>query len=226
MNESASTGERISSSRVGEVVESASHRFVSQCYSLYQSPPLGSFICTESYLTLAAVQPSASGKEAEGEPSRIYAVVYGVSTEALDPGRPVIARGQGEDSEQDVYRSNPQLERLLCTRFESLIVGHGNGGTYNHHLPAFPPRIHSFVYTCIPEDLTQFTRSLDFLSLLVNSSPSNHVITDEVVAACLRQVSVGLEDPRGFLVGAGKALAVQLTGDLPRLNSMLRRLSP
>jgi hypothetical protein len=220
MNEPASTGRGMPSSRVGEVVESASHRFVAQCYSLYQSPPLGSFVCTESYLA-----PGERGADGEGSPSRIYAVVYGVSTEALDAGRPVIARGQDEDSEQDVYRSHPQLERLLCTRFESLIVGHGNSGTYSHRLPALPPRIHSFVYTCLPEDLKQFTRSLDFLSLLVNSSPSSQAINDEVVAACLRQAGAEMEDPRSFLVGAGKALAVQLTGDLPRMNAMLRRLS-
>ena len=163
---------------------------------------------------------------AEADTSHVYAVVCGISTESLDPGRPVIARGEDENRDEDVYRSNPQLERLLCTRFEALIVGHSDGDICNQYLPALPPRIHSFVYLCTPEEVGRFTRSLDFLSLLVNSVPSGQGIADEVVAACLRQAGAQLEDSGSFLVGAGKALAVQLADDTPRLNSILRRLSP
>ncbi|MCE2462624.1 MAG: hypothetical protein J4F46_01710 [Dehalococcoidia bacterium] len=74
--------------------------------------------------------------------------------------------------------------------------------------------------------MSRFTRSMDFLSLLVNSVPFGQGIADEVVAACLRQAGAQLEDSGSFLVGAGKALAVQLADDTPRLNSILRRLSP
>ena len=204
------------SQRVGEVVSSASHRFTAQCYRLYEAPPLGAFVRTDSQ----------SGPDAGDGTARIYAVVFGVSTGALDPGRPVYARGENEDNEEDVYRSNPQLSRLLCTRFDALIVGHGDGGGYNQYLPAQPPRIHSFVYSCTPEELQGATGSLDFLSLLVTSATGDRGITDEVIAACLRQVGNQSGDPRGFLVRAGKALAVQLAGDLPRLNSILKRLSP
>ena len=204
------------SQRVGEVVESASHRFTAQCYRLYQAPPLGAFVRTDGLS-----EPGAG----DGT-FRIYAVVFGVSTGALDPGRPVYARGEEEDSEEDVYRSNPQLSRLLCTRFDALIVGHGDGGAYNQYLPAQPPRIHSFVHSCTLEEVKGATVSLDFLSLLVSSAPGDRGITDEVIAACLRQAGDRLGDPRGFLVRAGKVLAVQLAGDLPRLNSILKRLSP
>ena len=201
--------------RVGEVVESASHHFVAQCYRLYESPPLGAFVHTE--------EPSHE----QGEVSHTYAVVYRVSTQALDPGRPVIARGEDEESEEEIYRSNPQLSRLLCTRFEALVVGHGNDGTgVNHYLPPLPPRIHAFVYPCDGEDTARFTRSLDFLALLVSSVPADQGMTDEVVAACLRRAAVYTEDPGGFLLGAGKGLAARLVGDMPRLNSILRRLSP
>lgn len=123
-------------------------------------------------------------------------------------------------------RAIPQLERLLATRFEVLIVGHGTGSVVNQYLPALPPRIHAFVYSSTPDEVVSFTRSLDFLSLLVHSSPAGRGITDEVVAACLRQASGHVAEPRGFLVRAGKALAAQLAGDMPRLNAILRRLSP
>ena len=197
--------------RLGEVVESASHGFTAQCYHLYGSPPLGALVRTES------TDPDAGST---------YAVVYGVVTQSLDPGRPVIARGEGEDTEQSIYQNHPQLERLLATRFEALIVGHDDGAAVNQYLPALPPRIHAFVYSSTPEEVAGFTRSLDFLNLLVHSSPAGRGITDEVVAACLRQASGHAAESRGFLVQAGKALAVQLAGDMPRLSAILRRLSP
>ena len=234
MREALSNEGGIVPQRIGEVVESASHQFTAQCYRLYQSPPLGAFVRTVSTLN-PSVSPLSKGGlrgvergvEGDGEPSSIYAVVYGVSTQALDPGRPVIARGEDEDSEEGIYRSNPQLARLLCTRFEALIVGHGDSNAYKQYLPALPPRIHAFVYPCAPEEVGQFTsEKLDFLTLLVNSSVAGRGITDEVIAACLRQASAQLENSRSFLVQAGKVLAVQLTGDLPRLNAILRRLSP
>ena len=206
--------------RIGEVVESASNCFTAQCYRLYQSPPFGAFVRTESTST------EGTGPGGESETSRIYSVVYSVRTQSLDPGRPVIARGEDEDSEEDIYRSNPQLERLLCTRFEALIMGYGDGANYTQCLPTLPPRIHAFVYTCTSEEVEQFTGILDFLELLLHSSQVDRGITGEVIAACLRQVSLQRGDSHGFLVEAGKTLALHLAGDLPRLNSILKRLSP
>ena len=156
----------------------------------------------------------------------IYAVVYLVSTQAIDPGRLVLARGEGEANEDDVYRNNPQLERLLCTRFEAQIVGYDDGPTTFQYLPAHPPRIHSFVYPCTGEEVGRFASALDFLDLLVDSSPAGRAITDEVVAACLRQASRHSGDPYSYLLRAGKSLAVRLAEDLPRLSSVLKRLSP
>ena len=192
-------------------MESASHGFTAQCYRLYGSPPLGGLVRTES---------------TDGDASNTYAVVYSVVTQSLDPGRPVVARGESEDTEQGIYQSHPQLERLLATRFEALIVGHLNGSAVNQYLPALPPRIHAFVYSTTSEEVVSFTGSLDFLNLLVHSSPAGRGTTDEVIAACLRQACGHVADSRGFLVRAGKVLAVQLAGDMPRLNAILRRLSP
>ena len=197
--------------RLGEVVESASHGFTAHCYRLYDSPPLGSLVRTES---------------TDGDASSTYAVVYSVVTQSLDPGRPVVARGESEDTEQGIYQSHPQLERLLATRFEALIVGHGNGSDVNQYLPALPPRIHAFVFSATSDEVASFIGSLDFLNLLVHLSPAGRGTTDEVIAACLRRACNHVADSRGFLVRAGKVLAVQLAGDMPRLNAILRRLSP
>ena len=219
MTERSEADRAASPQRIAEVVESASHSFTAQCYELHRSPPLGAFVRTRS------LGPAPGPGTGDGS-GRTYAVVYSVVTQALDPGRPVIARGENEDNEDNIYRSNPQLPRLLCTRFQALIVGHSDGALLKQYLPPLPPRIHAFVYCCTPDEVGQFARSLDYLSLLVHSTPLGQGITDEVVAAVIRHASEYLEDRRSLLVQAGKALAVQMAGDLPRLNSILRRISP
>ena len=199
--------------RVGEVVESASDRFVAQCYTLYGAPSLGAF-----------VRAGSEGVNGGGEP--VYGVVYGVTTQSLDPGRPVIARGGDSPTEDAVYDANPQLSRLLCTRFEAVITGHSAGGSLKQYLPPLPPRIHSFVFECAGGETREAARSLNFLSLLLGSSTLGPGMADEVIAACLRGVSAHQQDPQEFLVEAGKALAAYLSRDLTRLDSILRRLLP
>ena len=188
--------------RIGEVVEADTHCFTVQCYRLYKSPPLGTLVRT-------------------GEPS-VYAVVYEVSTQSLDPGRPVIARGENEATEEDVYRNNPQLDRLLCTRFQGQTLGYAQDDKLMTGLPPLPPKIHSFIYRCTTEEVEALTHSLTFVSLLLNSGLP---FSDEVILACLRLTSHQVAEGQEFLVRAGKALAVELSGQLPRLNAILRRLS-
>lgn len=189
--------------RVGEVVEATSTAFVAQCYRLYDTPPLGSLVRS-------------------GNPP-LYAVVSQVSTGPLDASRPVLARGEAAASEEEVFRENPQLERLLTSRFDALIVGHRVGEEDRHYLPPLPPRVHSFVYTCCAAQVARFTSRLDLLHLLLNSGVP---AADEVVGACLRQAAAAHTDPSEFLLAAGKALAVELAGDLPRLQAILRRVAP
>ena len=180
----------------------SSTTFLSQCYELYGAPPLGSFVKV-------------------GSPE-IVGVVVNVITEPLDPSRPVLARGEQADSEDEVYRDHPQIARLLTSRFESVIVGHMAGEEAVQYLPPLPPRVHSFVYSVLPEEILEFTRKLDFLRLLLNIRSAH---SDEVVGACLRQTASQQRDPRDFVLRAGKTLASELAGDLPRLNAILRRVA-
>jgi hypothetical protein len=188
--------------RVGEVIQADSSSFVAQCYQLYGAPPVGSFVRT-------------------GSPP-VYGVVCQVRTEPLDPTRPVLARGLEAESEEEVYRDNPQISRLLTSRFEVLVVGHQSEETNYYHLPPLPPRVHSFVYTCYVDEIARFTSRLDFLHLLVGSTAS---FSDQVIGACLQRASVAHANGREFLVSAGRALAAELSGDLPRLSSILRRMA-
>ena len=191
------------SNRVAEVVEAATSEFVAQCYRLYQSPPLGALVRT-------------------GGETPAYGIVRSIATQSLDPGRRPIARGEDEEREEDVYASHPQLSRLLRTDFQAIVVGFLDGDDCLQHLPPLPPHIHSFVYLCPPEELRRFTRSLDFLPLLLNGEgPSN----DQVVAAFLSLAGGAYEDPAQFLLRSGRELALLMADHAPRLNTILKRLA-
>ena len=190
-------------SRVGEVVESATDRCTVQCYQLYEAPPLGTLVMTRS--------------------PAVYGVVARISTESLYPGRPVVARGENEETEEGIYRANPQLSRLLCTRFETTILGHGNDGMVHHGLPPLPPPVHAFAHRCTADEVREFTQDLNFLDLMLEGHSAQ---SDEIASAMLARASEAHPDRTDFLLQAGKALASRLACDLPRLNGILRRISP
>ena len=167
-------------------------------------PPLGSLVRT-------------------GSPElELYAVVCHAATTSLEPGRRPIARGRDEDSEEAIYSESPQLARLLKSEFDALVVGHRADGIIHHHLPPRPARIHGFVYQCPPDEVQQFSQSLGFLDIMLNTSLP--LPGDELIAACLSQMSQAHQDRQAFLVSAGKHLAGQLGGDFSRLKAVLERM--
>ena len=190
--------------RVGEIIEASTASFTAQCYELYELPPLGSLVKTK-----------------DGELD-IYGIVYYATTGSLEPGRRPIARGKDEDTEAGIYQSSPQLSKLLRSEFSALVVGHKTGDNINQYLPPGPARIHGFVYRCSPDEIKEFGRSLAFLNMLVSAHLP--VAVDEIVPAALRLMSQSQEDPRGFLVAAGKELAVMLGGQFNQLRAILGRL--
>jgi hypothetical protein len=190
--------------KIAEVIEAGTTEFVAQCYELYGLPSLGSMV-----------------KTSDGE-RELYGVVYNATTSSIEPGRRPIARGREETSEKDIYRSNPQLARLLRSEFSALIVGHRQDGRIIRYLPPAPARIHGFVYLCDKGDVKEFSQSFEFLPTLLNARLMPGA--EEVTAAALRQMSQSHDDPRRFLVAAGKELAVVLGGDYGRLRVVLGRL--
>ena len=203
--------------KIGEVIEASSTELIAQCYELHQPPPFGSLVRTR-----------------EGQ-VEIYGVVCSAETTSIEPGRRPIARGGEEAEEEDIYRSSPQLAKLLRTDFTALVVGHREGawgGEYekggegekgeklHHYLPPRPAKIHSFVYLCGAEEVENFSHRFDFLSILVGAGGQ----ADELIAACLRQAATAHRDPRDFMVRAGKGLALLLGGETNRLNTILRRI--
>jgi hypothetical protein len=190
--------------RVGEVIEASTTDFIAQCYELYQIPPLGSLVKTKDL------------------PLELYGIVYNATTTSLEPGRRPIARGKDETTEEEIYRQSPQLLKLLKSEFGAVVVGHKQNGKLYHYLPPKPAKIHGFVYQCPPEEVKEFGQSFDFLNMLINARLP--VPAEELISASLRQMSQAYEDPRAFLVAAGKELAILLSGNLNQLKAILGRI--
>lgn len=187
---------------IGQITETSLAALTAQC-DLNHPPPLGS---------LTAVD------DPEGV---IFAVVCDAATASLDPGRHPVARGAGEDVEE-LYRHNPHLPHLLRTTFTATVVGHIADGTIRHYLPPRPARLYAPVRSCSEEQVLAFTRDLSFLRLLLTASAN----ADETVAACLRLAAPTHADPRTFLVGAGRELALLTAADPQRLSAILQRIRP
>ena len=190
--------------RIGEVVESSSLQFTVQCYDLYKSPNIGTLVKC-------------------GTDPQLFGIVYDVSNKSMDPARRPVPRGRDENKEEGVYFSNPQLNRLLITEVNCILVGYKSTEEILQSPVSLPPRIHSFVIECSDEELREFSSSLDFLPLLLESPILNSI--DDVISSFLIKSSKSHEDKSRFLIYAGKELAFNLSGQLIRLNNLLKRIS-
>ena len=201
----------ISSARPGENrrgYRGITSEFTAQCYRLYDAPDIGSLVLC--------------GKE-----TPTYGIVCEATTQSIDPGRTSIPRGLNAETEADVFISNPQIERLLFTKFRAAIVGYCEDGGYQdgneirRYPPLSAPRIYSFVRECYASEVAEFSSSHEFLNILLDTPIGSQ---DHVIASFLRQASAAHPDAHEYLVGAGKSLASALPGQLPRLSSILRSL--
>ena len=191
--------------RVGEVIEASTTEFVAECYELYGLPSLGSLV------------------NVGDTDEKTFGIVCHATTASVEPGRRPIARGKDEVSEEGIYKSSPQLEKLLRSEFNAIVVGHGKGEAIYQYLPPKPARIHSFVYLCPAEQVRTFSRSFDFLSHLLSTSLP--VSVEELIAATLRRMSQAHEDKQAFLKTAGRELATLLSSDYSRLRAILGRIT-
>ena len=188
---------------VGEVVEASTTGFLAQCRRLYEAPPLGSLV------------------KSEGD-GPVYGVVADVATQSIDPSRHPVAMGEEDETAEAVYSRNPQLSQLLSTEFRCAAVGYRAGERLHRYLAPLPPKIHSSIYLCGPDETRELCASLDFLPMLLASPVGS---PDDVITSFLRLACRRHPEPSQFLVRAGKEIATSLGGEMQRLNGLLRRLS-
>jgi hypothetical protein len=115
--------------------------------------------------------------------------------------------------------------RMVPLEISVLNVGYEQNGQIAQALPPRPPLSLDPVYLCDAATVARFTARLDFLRLILSASD---VPTEELLAAALKAAArVRPEaERRAFLVEAGRQLAGLLSQDLPRLQYVLRLLTP
>ncbi|GBD00007.1 hypothetical protein HRbin17_02539 [bacterium HR17] len=188
---------------IAEVIESSTAEFTAECRELNGAPPFGALVRVRS------------------NPLWIYGVVHHISTQSIEPYRRPMAFGK---TEEELRQEQPQIYALLRTHFKALVVGYA----HEEHpddivqaVPPAPPRLHTFVYTCSPEEMRSFARDLAFLRLIINAMRG---LSDELLVAVCRHVLVASEYQRSELVRLGKELCRLLRDDYNRLTHLLRRI--
>ncbi len=241
---------------IGEIIEAGTTAFVAQCLEvpreivprLYDPPPFGSFVkigkpalSSETPAVIAPPEPEAEEDDpfaefaASASPSlrsgaglmpAVYALVYGANTASLEPNRRPSALGF--EDEDEMRNKQPQIFELLRTEFSGLLIAYSEGGDkpLRRHLPPLPPRIHSRVYPCTPDETRLLTEDLSFLRsvLLPSGGALAGVPSDELAAACLRQARDSHPDDQAFLLRAGQTLAKFMANDYERLQAILRNV--
>jgi len=192
---------------LGEVIATNSRMLVAQSHLLNQPPPLGSLV------KVATPQ------------GHIYALVCFGETGGIDTGRKPVARSREEVENEEVYRQNPQLEMVLRTEFQALLVGEERGGHLRRQLPLQPPPLHYSVYPLSSEEVRRFTEGYGYFRLLlaVQGLP---LPAPEVLAAHLRFAYEERGEDREWLEEAGRQAAELLKHDYEGLMEVLLAAAP
>ena len=188
---------------IGEVIRASSTEFETQCYELYQFPPLGSLVISD-------------------DENPVFGIVSHSVTESLDPSRTPRPRGPGLENVKAIYEESPQLNNLLTSRFTAITVGYLKDQSIVMRLSPVPPRILSLTRICTDSELNEFSSDFDFVSRLLNSSFAS---SDDVLASFLNIASSLRSDPDQYLIDIGKEIASLLPGQMRRVHLILRNAS-
>jgi hypothetical protein len=192
---------------LGEVIATSSSMLAAQSHSLNRPPPLGSLV------------------KVAGAQGHIYAIVCFGETGSIDTGRRPIARSGGDVEDEEVYRQNPQLEMVLRTEFQALLVGERRGGLLRRQLPLQPPPLHYSVHGCSPEEVREFTDRYDHFRLVLEARGLS-LPAPEVLAAHMRFAYQERGEDRGWLERAGRQAAELLKYDYEGLMGVLLAAAP
>jgi hypothetical protein len=157
---------------------------------------------------------------AESARADVYGLVFDVRVND-DPLVRQLAVAPGLESE---YVEDQRHNRHVPVEITTLAVGFRlPGEALQQRLPPHPPLSLDRVLTCDDAELRAFSERQDYLHLVL---AARQVPAEELLAAHLRLAAAArpASERHAFLVRAGKELARLMTGDLLRLDALLRRL--
>jgi len=195
---------------VGRIIRSSTARFAVGCQVLRpQVPVFGSLVKVPA--SVAGRAPALGGDD-----------IFGLIHDVIMEDDPFVRQMAVLDDVRPEFIEDQRRNRQVPIEVGVLVVGYRRGGRIYHWLPPQPPLSLDIIYTCPPEELVAFTERFDYFRLVLDN---RDLPADELLAANLRYAAEARGAAgRDFLVDAGRELARLLAVDLPRLDSVLRRM--
>ncbi len=199
--------------RIGEVLEATTTAFVAGSYTLHRPPAVGTLV--------AAHTPDDN--------RYVLGVVYDSRTAARDSGGRAVMRGRTYDGRElydnEIYRQHPDLNEVLQTTFDVLVLGSLHDQQPRYILPTQPPPVHYSVCACPAAQLLAFTTSYDYCRLVLQSSLAH---ADDVLAHLINAATAARPpaEQAAYRIGAGRELARLLASDYYRLQALLHLVRP
>lgn len=189
---------------VGRIIRSSTTRFAVGCQVLKQDVPV--------FGSLVKVRAPGEGE--------VYGLIHDVRME----DDPFVRQMAAVDGLPVEYIEDQRRNRQVPIEVGVLVTGYRRDGQIYHWLPPQPPLSLDVIHTCTAEELLAFTGRLDYFRLVLDC---RDLPADELLAANLRYAAQARgADGGAFLLDAGRELARLLAMDLPRLDSILRRIRP
>jgi hypothetical protein len=158
---------------------------------------------------------------AQRQQSEVIGLVYDITIE----DDPFVRQMVATTDLTEAYILDQRENRQVPIEVSVLAVGYSSRGEFRQSLPPQPPITLDQIRQCSDEEVRAFNQRLDYVGLILNALD---VPTDDLLAAALRNAAAALpaEERRAFLISAGQECARRLSGDLVRLENLLRKIKP
>ena len=171
---------------------------------------------TAAFGMVVRAQPRTEGNEI------IYGLIYDIHIDD-DPmvRQLILADAVSEETIQDQHH-----HRLIPVEMSVLAIGYRTyDGQIRHAMPPRPPLNLDPIFLCNAEELQAVTARFDYFRIVLGSSqvPGEQLLAANLLLAAQTYPE---NEQYGFLVRAGKEVARLLSGDLARLDHLLRLIYP
>jgi hypothetical protein len=149
-------------------------------------------------------------------------VVYGLLYDMHIDDDPMVRQLVLADAVSEETIRDQHHHRIVPVEMNILSVAYRNfDGSVRHALPPRPPLSLDPVFLCSPDETREITEKFDYFRLVLANS---QVPTEQLLAANLLIATATRPENEqyGFLVRAGREAARLLSGDMARLDNLLR----
>ena len=147
---------------------------------------------------------------------QVYGLIHEIRIEDDGLVRQLVTAEKVSD---EVLLDNRQ-RRIVPVEMSVIVVGHEQGGSIRHQLPARPPLSLDLIYLCDRSDVQRFTSTgrFEYFRHLLRVP---ELPLGELLAAHIRQARDAHADPAGWSEAATQELIALLRDDYPLLTSVL-----